>query len=64
VDYQKEIKMVKCKSCHHDCHCSGELHADEYGTCACGDCACKRTYTKEKDHGLDISFENEVIYEK
>jgi len=56
--------MVKCKSCHHDCHCSGELHADEYGTCACGDCACKRTYTKEKDHGLDISFENEVINDK
>ena len=23
----------------------------------------KRTYKKEKDHGLDISFENEVKYE-
>ena len=56
--------MSKCKNCHHDCHCSEDLHADEYGTCACGNCACKRTYTKEKDHGLDISFENEVIYEK
>ena len=53
--------MVKCKKCYHDCHCSEELHADEYGICVC-DCKCKRTYIKEKDHGTDISFENEVKY--
>ena len=55
--------MVKCKKCHHDCHCDGELHADEYGLCACEDCACKRTYEKEKDHGNDMSYENEVKYD-
>ena len=44
--------MVKCKKCYHDCHCSEELHADEYGICVCDNCKCKRTYIKEKDHGL------------
>ena len=57
--------MSKCKECHCDCHCSGDLHADDYGVCTCDNCKCgtKRTYKKEKDHGLDISFENEVKYE-
>ncbi len=32
--------MAKCTKCFHDCHCSGELHADEYGACACKDCGC------------------------
>ena len=40
--------MSKCKKCNHDCHCNGELHSDEYGTCACTNCKCKREYTKEK----------------
>ena len=58
--------MNKCKDCHHNCHCNGDLHADEYGTCTCGNCKCnnKRTYKYSKDHGLDISFENEVVYDK
>ena len=43
--------MTKCKNCQHDCHCEGDLHADEYGTCACDNCACKRTYKKKQDHG-------------
>ncbi len=54
--------MPKCKKCYHDCHCDGDLHADEYGICTCDDCKCKRTYTKEKDYGTDISYENEVKY--
>ena len=57
--------MAKCKKCYHNCHCDGDLHADEYGICMCENCKCKnkRTYKKEKDHGLYISFENEVKYE-
>ena len=31
---------MKCKSCHHKCHCDNELHADEYGICVCDDCKC------------------------
>ena len=63
-DWQK--KMSKCKNCHCDCHCSGELHVDDYGVCTCDNCKCKgkRTYKYAKDHGLDMSFENEVIYDK
>ena len=56
--------MTKCKNCHHDCPCNGDLHADEYGTCTCDNCACKRTYIKQKDHATDMSFENEVVYDK
>ena len=33
-------KRKKCKKCHHKCNCSGELHADEYGLCACDNCKC------------------------
>ena len=54
--------MSKCSKCHHNCHCNEELHADEYGICTCEDCNCKRTYTKKKDHGTDMSYENEVKY--
>ena len=36
-------EMSKCKNCHWNCHCDGDLHADEYGLCACSDCKCKRT---------------------
>jgi hypothetical protein len=56
-------KMSKCKKCNHDCHCNGDLHADEYGLCVCEDCQCKREYKKEKDHGTDMSYENEVKYD-
>ena len=36
----KRKKAKKCKKCHHKCHCSGELHSDEYGLCACEGCKC------------------------
>ena len=55
--------MAKCKDCHCDCQCDGDLHADDYGVCTCDDCTCKRTYKKEKDHGHDMSYENEVKYD-
>ncbi len=55
--------MAKCKNCHCNCHCDEELHADDYGVCTCDNCKCKRTYKKEKDHGTDITFENEVKYD-
>jgi hypothetical protein len=58
----------KCKNCHCDCHCKNDLHVpdsslDTGGACTCENCECKRTYKKEKDHGTDISFENEVVYD-
>ena len=58
--------MSKCKDCHHNCHCNGDLHADEYGTCTCDNCKCnnKRTYKYAKDHATDMSFENEIVYDK
>ena len=60
-------KMSKCKNCHCDCHCDGDLHSHHYDgdLCACDNCACKnkRTYEKEKDHGTDMSYENEVKYD-
>jgi len=56
--------MSKCGNCNHDCHCKNTSHIDEYlDICPCGDCKCKRTYTYEKDHGHDISYENEVKYD-
>ena len=47
----RKIKMSKCKDCHHNCHCNGDLHADEYGTCTCDNCKCngKRTYNDQYD---------------
>ena len=58
--------MNKCKNCHCNCHCDGDLHADDYGVCTCDNCKCngKRTYKYAKDHGLAMSFENEIIYDK
>ena len=44
--------MTKCSKCNHDCHCNGDLHADEYGTCACENCECK-------SKAEDLSYENE-----
>jgi len=41
--------MVKCKKCHHDCHCDGDLHSDEYGLCACEKCECKNGQDKAED---------------
>ena len=58
--------MSKCKNCHCNCHCDGDLHADDYGVCTCDNCKCngKRTYKYAKDHGLDMSFESEIVYDK
>ena len=53
--------MSKCKECHCNCHCNDPLHAHHYDgdLCTCDNCECKRTYVKKKDHGTDISYENE-----
>ena len=58
--------MSKCKNCHCNCHCNGDLHADDYGVCTCDNCKCnnKRTYKYAKDHATDMSFENEIVYDK
>ena len=43
---------VVCSNCHHDCHCDGDLHADEYGVCTCEDCRCsikKRVESIQRD---------------
>ena len=58
-------KMSKCKNCHCDCHCEESLHSHHYDgdLCTCNNCKCKRTYEKQKDHGTDISYENEVKYD-
>ena len=57
--------MTKCKNCHCDCHCDGELHTHHFDNdvCTCDDCTCKRTYKKQKDHATDMSFENEIKYD-
>ena len=34
-----ELELI-CKDCHHECHCDGDLHADEYGLCTCEECKC------------------------
>ncbi len=44
--------MSKCTKCNHDCHCSGDLHADVYGTCACEKCECK-SEIKKSEHVVD-----------
>ena len=41
--------MTKCKNCNHNCHCDGDLHADEYGTCVCENCECKNGKDKAED---------------
>ena len=40
IEKPKRKKSKKCKKCHHKCHCSSELHADEYGLCTCDNCKC------------------------
>ena len=49
---------VVCSECHHDCHCEGDLHADEYGVCTCEDCKCStvkrvESTTKDSNEWLD-----------
>ncbi len=48
--------MSKCSKCCHDCHCDGDLHADEYGICTCENCECK-------SKAEDKSYEDEVKYD-
>ena len=54
--------MATCGKCYHACHCEDGFHADEYGLCVCDNCQCKnkRTYKNQKDHGTDMTYENEV----
>ena len=52
--------MAKCKQCNHDCHCSGDIHADEYGTCACKKCECKPESSESwSEEGLVVDDTNE-----
>jgi hypothetical protein len=46
--------MAKCTKCFHNCHCSGELHADEYGTCGCKDCEC----INKQERAQDLTYES------
>lgn len=38
---KKGDKRRTCKECHHQCHCDGDLHTDEYGVCTCEECKCQ-----------------------
>ena len=49
--------MSKCQKCYHECHCSMELHSDQYGICTCEYCECS---SREDDK----TFENEVEHDK
>ena len=49
--------MTKCRNCHCNCHCDGELHADVYGVCTCDNCECK----KKQERAEDLSFENNGV---
>tara|TARA_R100000734_G_scaffold3164_1_gene2985 strand:+ start:690 stop:836 length:147 start_codon:yes stop_codon:yes gene_type:complete len=43
------MKKNICKKCYHDCHCDGDLHADEYGICTCENCKCEPDKELNKD---------------
>lgn len=43
-----ELDLI-CKNCHHECHCDGELHADEYGICTCEKCKCEKSQSLEDE---------------
>ena len=56
---------MKCKNCHHDCHCNEELHADEYGVCVCDDCKCGINPENRKfnvDQTVDVCTGDMVIF--
>ena len=46
---RKLTNMTKCKNCNCDCHCNGDLHADEYGVCTCETCECKNGQDNAED---------------
>jgi len=58
-------ERIVCFQCHHDCHCDGDLHSDEYGLCTCEDCNCsyKERY-KNTLNSLPKSNEWVVGYKK
>ena len=39
-DTSNTCLFKNCSKCNHECHCSKELHADEYGVCTCEKCEC------------------------
>ena len=43
------MKKNICKECHHNCHCDGDLHADEYGVCTCENCKCAPNKELDED---------------
>ena len=52
--------MAKCTKCFHDCHCSGDLHADEYGSCACKSCDCINKQERAHDSTYETSYKSDV----
>ncbi len=40
---------TECKKCHHECHCDGDLHGDEYGLCTCDDCQCSKNKSLDEE---------------
>ena len=49
--------MAKCTKCFHNCHCNGDLHADEYGTCACDNCECINKQARAEDSTYENNSE-------
>tara|TARA_Y100001951_G_scaffold86192_1_gene76478 strand:- start:934 stop:1119 length:186 start_codon:yes stop_codon:yes gene_type:complete len=50
----------KCKDCHCNCHCDGNLHNHHYDgdPCTCEDCHCSKNDKLEQAGNL--TYENEV----
>jgi len=47
---------MKCKSCNHDCHCSGTEHIDEYlDICTCNSCDCDKGAAEDKTYEHNTS---------
>ena len=46
-------EVAKCDNCHHECHCDGDLHADEYGICTCDDCKHEEDYEREEKYNIE-----------
>ena len=45
-------QVAKCSSCHHECHCDEDLHADEYGICTCDVCKHTEDYEDEEEYNI------------
>ena len=46
-------EVAKCDICHHECHCDGDLHADEYGICTCDECKHTMDYENEEKYNIE-----------